>query len=58
MKKTIKVQNLRKVYINAIRENGQRNYINQGLTSKEGEDIILISDVDEIPNMSNIDFGH
>ena len=36
------------------RENGQRNYINEGIKNAEEEDIILISDVDEIPNLSNI----
>ncbi len=42
---------------NAIkRENGQRNYINKGLENAKENDIILISDVDEIPNLTNIDF--
>ena len=40
----------------AKRENGQRNFINHGLNKAEDNDIILISDVDEIPNISNIDF--
>ena len=39
----------------AKRENGQRNYINEGLKSAEKNDLIMISDVDEIPNLSNID---
>ena len=47
----------KKYIINAIkRENGQRNYIEQGLTNSKDEDIILISDVDEIPKLSNINF--
>ena len=40
----------------AKRENGQRNFINKGINNAEDNDIILISDVDEIPNMSNINF--
>ena len=35
----------------AYRENGQRNYIYEGLTKANDEDLILISDVDEIPNL-------
>ena len=41
----------------AFRENGQRNYIQNGLTNAEDNDIILISDVDEIPNLSEINFN-
>ena len=39
------------------RENGQRNHIQKGLVNAEAEDIILISDVDEIPNLSKINFN-
>ena len=39
----------------AKRENGQRNYILNGLHKAETKDLILISDVDEIPNLENID---
>ena len=38
----------------AYRENGQRNYIYEGLTKANDEDLILISDVDEIPNLPAI----
>ena len=42
-----------KYIMNAIyRENSQRNYIYEGIKNAEAEDIILISDVDEIPNLS------
>ena len=45
-----------KYIMNAIyRENGQRNYISEGIKNAENEDIILVSDVDEIPNLSKID---
>ncbi len=41
--------------INALlRENGQRNFIFEGLKSASDDDLILISDVDEIPNLENI----
>ena len=40
-----------KLILNAhLRENDQRNYISKGLTSADRDDLILISDVDEIPN--------
>ena len=38
----------------AYRENGQRNLIIRGLGMAENEDLILISDVDEIPKLSNL----
>ena len=45
----------RKYILNAIkRENAQRNYINEGIKSAEDNDLILVSDVDEIPNLSDI----
>jgi beta-1,4-mannosyl-glycoprotein beta-1,4-N-acetylglucosaminyltransferase len=47
----------RKYILNAAhRENGQRNFIDEGLKKANNEDIILISDVDEIPNLESIDF--
>ena len=47
-----------KLIMNAVfRENGQRNFIEKGLKSAESEDIILISDVDEIPNLNDLDFN-
>ena len=36
------------------RQNYQRNYLSNGLLSSKQEDLILFSDVDEIPNLSNI----
>ena len=47
----------RKYIFNAIyRENGQRNYIEKGLVNAKENDFILISDVDEIPNLLNVNF--
>ena len=47
-----------KYIINAgKRENGQRNFINSALINAHDEDIIMISDVDEIPNLFNTNFN-
>ena len=47
----------KKYILNALyRENAQRNYISMGLNEAEKDDIILISDVDEIPNLESINF--
>ena len=46
-----------KYILNAgYRENGQRNHIIKGLNKASENDMILISDVDEIPNLENLDF--
>ncbi len=37
-------------------ENYQRNCISKGLYDAKNEDIIIISDIDEIPNLKNINF--
>ena len=39
-----------------IRENAQRNFINGALNNLDNEDVILVSDVDEIPNLKGINF--
>ena len=45
-----------KYIMNALyRENGQRNFISEGIKEANDEDLILVSDVDEIPKLSNID---
>ena len=47
-----------KFIINALlRENGQRNFIMNGLKDANDDDYVLISDVDEIPNLEEIDFS-
>jgi len=49
----------RKYILNAaLRENGQRNYIANGLQNASSEDLILISDVDEIPNLEEINLDN
>ena len=46
-----------KYIMNAVyRENGQRNFIKEGLSQANDDDIIMISDVDEIPDLININF--
>jgi beta-1,4-mannosyl-glycoprotein beta-1,4-N-acetylglucosaminyltransferase len=40
-----------------VMENYQRNCITRGLVDCNGEDTILISDVDEIPNLNDIDMS-
>ena len=47
-----------KYILNALyRENGQRNYIEKGLVDAEQDDFILISDVDEIPKLSQVNLN-
>jgi len=41
----------------AYRENGQRNLISKGLVAANKEDFIMISDVDEIPKLSGLNFN-
>ena len=49
----------RKYILNAAkRENGQRDYIINGLQNASSEDLILISDVDEIPNLEEINLDN
>jgi len=48
----------RKLILNAhIRENDQRNKIMEGLNNSNDNDLIMISDVDEIPNLEKLDFN-
>ena len=47
-----------KFIINALlRENAQRNFIINGLKDADDDDYILVSDVDEIPNLEEVDFS-
>ena len=40
----------------AKRENYHRDFINTGLKEAEPEDLIMVSDADEIPNLENLNF--
>jgi len=47
-----------KLIFNAhLRENAQRNHIIEGLNNANENDLILISDVDEIPNFNSLDLS-
>ena len=47
-----------KFIINALlRENGQRNFIVNGLKDADDDDYVLVSDVDEIPNLEEVNFS-
>jgi len=49
----------RKYILNAgYRENEQRNFIKIGLSNADDDDLIFISDVDEIPNLSNLNLNN
>jgi beta-1,4-mannosyl-glycoprotein beta-1,4-N-acetylglucosaminyltransferase len=57
-KKKIKhliIENFPKNFSNWERENFQRNYISKALNEVDNEDYVMISDVDEIPNLSKIE---
>tara|TARA_Y100000590_G_scaffold434840_1_gene553583 strand:- start:1574 stop:2464 length:891 start_codon:yes stop_codon:yes gene_type:complete len=48
-------KNQKKVMNAVFRENDQRNFLKKGLENANAEDIIIISDIDEIPNLKNIE---
>ena len=45
------------IFNSMLRENGQRNYILNGLKDANEEDLVLISDVDEIPNLEEFEIS-
>ena len=49
-------KSIKAIFNAGYRENGQRNLIAKGLKEANDEDLILISDVDEIPKLSGINF--
>jgi len=49
----------RKLILNGYaRDNHQRNRLSDGIVKAEDNDIIIVSDLDEIPNLTNINFGN
>ena len=53
-----KDQRAEKLILNGMaRDYFQRENLNRGLTDASNEDIILISDLDEIPNLETLDFS-
>ena len=51
------IKNSKYILNAAKRENFQRNCIQQGLMHADSDDLILISDLDEIPNLENINLN-
>jgi len=51
----IKIDNFPKNYKNWQRENFQRDFLLKGLEGVDKNDFIIISDIDEIPNLKNLD---
>ena len=41
-----------------LRENSQRNMISEGITEASSDDIIIVGDIDEIPNLENFSFDN
>ncbi len=50
------LKNHKSIFNASYRENGQRNFLVEGIKNAEDNDIILVSDIDEIPNLENINF--
>ena len=46
------------IFNSMLRENAQRNFILNGLKDANEEDLILISDVDEIPNLEKLEIDN
>ena len=51
------LRNHKSIFNASYRENGQRNFIIEGIKNAEDDDIILVSDIDEIPNLENVNFS-
>ena len=50
------VKSIKLIFNATYRENGQRNLLHTGLKEANDEDLILISDVDEIPKLTGLNF--
>ena len=50
---TIKISDEKKILNSLKRENFQREMISEGLFNIDKEDVIVVSDIDEIPNLKN-----
>ena len=49
-------KSIKQIFNATYRENGQRNLLHTGLKEANDEDLILISDVDEIPKLTGLNF--
>jgi len=56
-KEDINIRSFKLIFNAHLRENDQRNHIFKGLTEANDDDLILISDVDEIPNFNSVDLS-
>ena len=52
------IKNTKYIFNAAHRENGQRNFIISGISGADDDDIIMISDLDEIPKLDNFEFNN
>ncbi len=50
------VKNNKKIFNGLLRDNYQRESLNQSIKKLNDDDIIILSDLDEIPNLTNINF--
>ena len=53
--KYLKIENFPDQYSSWQRENFQRNFITKGLLDANDDDFVIISDIDEIPNLEYLD---
>ena len=53
---TDKILNEKKIFNSLLRENYQRENLSKGLYGADKDDFIIIGDLDEIPNLNNINF--
>ena len=51
---TLEVKSNKRIFNGLLRDNFQRENLNQGIKKLNDEDFIMISDLDEIPNLENI----
>ena len=53
-KDTLEVSNNKRIFNGLLRDNFQRENLDQGIKKLNDEDFIIISDLDEIPNLENV----
>ena len=54
---TLEVKNNERIFNGLLRDNFQRENLNQGIKKLNDEDFIMISDLDEIPNLDRVDLS-
>ena len=53
----MKLKKMKKIINSIMRDNFQREQLIEGLKDLDGEDLIILSDLDEIPNLNNLDLN-